>query len=126
MCRIFSPGSLKSSGVLINGREGNLFGVKNDLFLAGQLFLHLRGDQGKVSGVSHVINVIRRDCQHRAEGEIGDPGFVLVIQAGQVIGGDGPFIVAPTPSNALDQGGNRSSQVNDQIRWGQKFYQGLI
>jgi hypothetical protein len=52
--------------------------------------------------MGHVVHIIRRDGQDRAEGEIGDPGLIEIVQAGQVIRRDGTLIFAAAVIDAGD------------------------
>ena len=54
----------------IEGSACHFFRVKDDLFLAHQFFLHFAHNLLKVARVRHIIDIVSRDGQYGAKGEI--------------------------------------------------------
>ena len=79
-----------------------------------------------MAGVSNVIQIIGGDRQHGAEGEVVDPGFVEIVQAGQIFGRNGALVFASTRFDAPEQGRHRSAEVDHQIGRGQKADHGFV
>ena len=77
-------------------------------------------------GVRHVIEIVGGDSQHRAEREVIDPFLVQIVEALQIVGCDGAFVVAPAAGDAVQQGGDGSPKIDDQV-WGrQEAHHGFV
>jgi hypothetical protein len=59
---------------------GYFFRGKDDLIFAGKLFLDFGQDQIQMISMGNEIQIIGRDCQHRADVEITDLFLVNTIK----------------------------------------------
>ena len=100
--------------------------LEDDFFFASQFGFDLGDDQSQVSIVGDVIQVIGRDGEDGAEGEVVDPAFVEVVEVLQVVGSDGAFVVAPAVVDAVEEGIYRGAQINNKVGRGQELNGGFV
>src|SRR3972149_7099525 len=95
--------------------SGDVVLAEDDLFLPGELLVDLGDDELEVAVVGHIVEVVGRDGEDGAEGEVLDPLFVQVVQACQVVGANLLLVFPSAQGDPAAEGEGRGAQIDDEI-----------